>query len=175
MKSYQLKYHKNSVLLIAMLVIPFFFISLLFYILFSLPTSISELSILALVLSSIASVFLLLFWVKETQIFVTAKIIINNEGIAFELKKSSLFYWRTSFFSGWERVSNITEMFDNHNGGYFYQITFKNPAFTVNFSPLKNHQLEAEHFFAELQYYQENFNLDHNIPFVRNHSLKSFA
>lgn len=175
MKSYALKYHKNNVLLIAIFGIPIFFVSLMFYSLFSLPTSISEISILILASLSIIFVSLLLIWIKNNQIFVSTKVFVNETGISYNLSRSSFFYRRTDFFSGWEKVSSITEMFDNHNGGYFYQITFKDPNFTANFSPLKNQELEAENFFAELQFYQENFNLDHNIPFIRNHSLKSFA
>ncbi|ARS42152.1 hypothetical protein CA265_21830 [Sphingobacteriaceae bacterium GW460-11-11-14-LB5] len=110
---------------------------------------------------------LLLLWITKTQIFVHSKILISEKGISFKLKSTSFLYRRTEFFSGWENVSSVTEMFDNHNGGYFYQIAFKNPDFVTNFSPLKNHEIEADRFFSELQYYQESYNIAHQLPISR--------
>jgi hypothetical protein len=167
MHPYKLKYHKNSVLLIAMVGIPMFFISLMLYCLFSLPTSLSELSTLVLVSLSIISMALILLWVTKTQIFVRSKVLISEKGISFKLKKTSFLYRRRDFFCGWEHVTSVTEMFDNHNGGYFYQIAFNNPDFVANFSPLKNHETEADRFFSELQYYQESYNIAHQLPLSR--------
>lgn len=165
MHPYKLKYHKNSVLLIAMVGIPIFFISLLVYCLFSLPQSLSEFSTLMLVSLSIITMALIVLWITKTQIFVRSKVHIDENGIRFKLKSTSLLYRRTEYFSGWENISRVTEMFDNHNGGYFYQIAFKNPSFIANFSPLKNHEAEAERFFLELQHYQENYNIAHQLPY----------
>jgi len=167
MHSYKLKYHKNSVLLIAMIGIPVFFISLMLYCLFSLPTSLSELSTLVLVSLSIISMALILLWVTRTQIFVHSKVLISEKGISFKLKSTSFLYRRTDFFCGWENISRVTEMFDNHNGGYFYQISFSHPDFVANFSPLKNHETEADRFFSELQYYQESYHIAHQLPLNR--------
>lgn len=167
MHPYKLKYHKNSVLLIAMVGIPMFFISLMLYCLFSLPSSLSETSTLIFVSLSIILMALLLLWITKTQIFVHSKILISEKGISFKLKSTSFLYRRTEFFSGWENVTSVTEMFDNHNGGYFYQIAFKNPGFVANFSPLKNHEIEADRFFSELQYYQESCNIAHQLPISR--------
>jgi len=167
MYPYKLKYHKNSVLLIAMVGIPVFFITLMLYCLFSLPTSLSEISTLVLVSLSIISMALILLWVTRTQIFVQSKVLISEKGISFKLKSTSFLYRRTDFFCGWENVTSVTEMFDNHNGGYFYQIAFNNPDFVVNFSPLKNHESEADRFFSELQYYQDSYNIAHQLPLSR--------
>ena len=167
MHPYKLKYHKNSVLLIAMVGIPVFFISLMLYCLFSLPTSLSELSTLILVSLSIISMALILLWITKTQIFVRCKVLISEKGISFKLKSTSFLYRRTDFFCGWEHITSVTEMFDNHNGGYFYQIAFNNPDFVANFSPLKNHESEADRFFSELQYYQDSYNIAHQLPLSR--------
>jgi len=167
MHPYKLKYHKNSVLLIAMVGIPVFIISLMLYCLFSLPTSLSELSTLILVSLSIISMALALLWVTKTQIFVHSTVLINEDGISFKLKSTSFLYRRTDFFCGWEHVTRVTKMFDNNNGGYFYQIAFNNPDFVANFSPLKNHETEADRFFSELQYYQESYNIEHQLPISR--------
>jgi hypothetical protein len=104
---------------------------------------------------------LILLWITRTQIFVRSKVLINEKGISFKLKSTSFFYRRTNFFCAWENVTSVTEMFDNHNGGYFYQVAFNNPDFVANFSPLKNHETEADRFFSELQYYQESYNIAH--------------
>ncbi|WP_343522779.1 hypothetical protein [Pedobacter sp.] len=167
MYPYKLKYHKNSVLLIAMVGIPVLFISLMLYCLFSLPSSLSETSTLLFVSLSIILMALFLLWITKTQIFVLSKISISEKGISFKLRKTSFLYRRTDFFSEWENVTSVIEMFDNHNGGYFYQITFKNPAFVANFSALKNHETAAERFFSELKYYQESYNIAHQLPLSR--------
>ena len=156
MSSYQVKYHKNSVLIIAMAGIPVFFISLMFYFLFNIPTPSSELLILGLTVLLVTVIFSLLIWVKNTQIFVAAKVSLNDDGITIKLKRTSFLYRRTVFFSSWKNVDKITEMFDNHNGGFFYQIAFKSPNFVVNLGVLKNADAEAQQFFKALQYYQEH-------------------
>ncbi|KLT64527.1 hypothetical protein [Pedobacter sp. BMA] len=154
MSSYKVKYHKNSVLLIAMAGIPVFFISLMFYFLFNIPTPSSELVILLLTALLVATIFSLLIWIKNTQIFVAAKVSLENEGITIKLKRTSFLYRRTMVFSSWKNIDRITEMFDNHNGGVFYQIAFKSPNYVINLGALKHADAEAIQFFRELQYYQ---------------------
>ncbi len=171
MHSYKLKYHKNSVLLIAMVAIPAIFISLMLYCLFNLPTSLSELSTLFLVATAMISMALFLLWITRTQIFVHSTVLINENGISIKLKSTSFLYRRTDFFCSWENVTSVTEMFDNFNGGYFYQIAFNNPDFVANFSPLKNHETEADRFFSALQYYQENYQMVHQLPFNPSNSF----
>lgn len=164
MQPYKLKYHKNSVLLIAMVGIPVFFISLMLYCLFNLPTSLSEPSTLILICLSVVFMATTLLWITRTQIFVSGKVQINEKGIRFKLKSTSFLYRRTNFFCHWDNVTGVTEMFDNHNGGYFYKVAFKSPNFVAYFSPLKKHEKEAERFFTELQFYKESYNIPLQLP-----------
>lgn len=159
MHSYELKYHKNNVMLIAMIGFPVLFISLVLYCLFGLLTSLSESTTLILISSSIILMALVSVWISKTQIFVHSKVLISEDGIGFKLKSTCLLYRRTDFFAGWDNVTRVTEMLDNQNGGYFYQIEFKNPNFVANFNPLKDLEAEADRFFSELQYYQENYGI----------------
>ena len=164
MHSYELKYHKNNVMLIAMIGFPVLFISLVLYCLFGLLTSLSEGTTLILVSLSIISMALMSFWVTKTQIFVHSTVLISEDGIGFKLKSTCLLYRRTDFFAGWDNVTQVTEMFDNHNGGYFYQIEFKTPNFVANFNPMKDLEAEADRFFSELQHYQENYTITNQLP-----------
>lgn len=164
MHAYKLKYHKNNVMLIAMIGFPLIFISLVMYCIFGLFTSLSEGTMLMLVSLSIISMALMLFWVAKTQIFVHSQVLIGADGIGFKLKSTSLLYRRTDFFSGWENVSRVTEMFDNNNGGYYYQIEFKSPNFVANFNPVKDLEAEADRFFSELEHYQENYHISNHLP-----------
>jgi len=163
MHAYKLKYHKNNVMLIAMIGFPLLFISLVMYCIFGLFTSLSEGMMLMLVSLSIISMALMLFWVAKSQIFVHSQVLIGEDGIGFKLKSTSLLYRRTDFFSGWENVSRVTEMFDNNNGGYYYQIEFKSPNFVANFNPAKDLEAEADRFFAELEHYQENYHISNHL------------
>ncbi|RQO78503.1 hypothetical protein DBR40_06040 [Pedobacter sp. KBW01] len=164
MHIYKLKYHKNNVMLIAMIGFPVLFISLVMYCIFGLFTSLSEGMMLMLVSLSIISMALMLFWVAKTQVFVNSKVLIGDDGIGFKLKSTSLLYRRTDFFSGWENVSRVTEMFDNNNGGYYYQIEFKNPHFVANFNPVRDLEAEADRFFSGLEHYQENYHISNHLP-----------
>lgn len=164
MHAYKLKYHKNNVMLIAMIGFPLLFISLVMYCIFGLFTSLSEAMMLMLVSLSIISMALMLFWVAKTQIFVHSEVLIGDDGIGFKLKSTSLLYRRTDFFSGWENVSRVTEMLDNNNGGYYYQIEFKNPNFVANFNPAKDLEAEADRFFSELNHYQKNYHIGSQLP-----------
>ena len=150
-------------MLVAMIGFPLLFISLLLYCLFGLLTSLSESTTLILVSLSIISMAIMLFWVLKTQIFAHSKVIIGEDGIGFKLKSTCLLYRRTDFFTGWDNVTRVTEMFDNHTGGHFYQIEFKNPSFVANFNPLKDLEVEADRFFSELQHYQENDNITNQL------------
>ncbi|WP_293311334.1 hypothetical protein [Pedobacter sp. UBA5917] len=105
-----------------------------------------------------------LLWITRTQIFVSGKVQINEKGIRFKLKSTSFLYRRTNFFCHWDNVIGVTEMFDNHNGGYFYKVAFKNPNFVAYFSPLKKHEKDAERFFTELQFYKESYNIPLQLP-----------
>ena len=174
MHSYKLKFHKSNVLMIVMIGIPVIFLSFLFYFLFSLSSLFSTPLLLTIVSVSIIVLTLILLWIKNTQIFVSTTVSISNKGIGFKLHKSFL-YSLSDFFSEWDNVESITEMFDNNEGIHVYKIQFKNPRFVANFSALNNHELEAEKFFSELQYYQENFILSHLRYQLNAHRNKKIA
>ncbi|SDC96418.1 hypothetical protein SAMN04488024_103469 [Pedobacter soli] len=164
MRAYKLKYHKNRVLLIAMAGIPLLFISFLLFFFFKVPALLPESYTLIFVSLYLIIMALIIMWITRTQIFVHCKVSMDENGISFKLKNGSILYRKTDFFSNWENISQVTEMFDNYNGGYFYQIVFNNPNFTANFSPLKNQEEDAERFFSKLRYYQKNYSTISQFP-----------
>jgi hypothetical protein len=159
MQTFTLNYHKNSMLLLSMLCIPILYSGLTLAILLKLQPSIADWLIFVIIASSLLMMILLLRWVIYSQIMVQSKVSINDKGISFKLQKNSFLYRYVDFYSGWENVNNISEIFCSRTGNYFYRITFKNPFFSANFSAIKNGEAEAEKFFSELDYYKETYGL----------------
>lgn len=159
MQSYKLKYHKNSLLLISMIVFPVMCAGVMFAFLSSLPQSLPEWAMLTLVCSSIGIMIAFSFWMINTQLIVKCAVKIDERGINLKISKSSLFYKQKDFFAGWENVNQITEKFDGRNGSYYYQIAFKTPSFKANFNALNRGEEQAEKFYTELRYFQETYNL----------------
>jgi len=160
--------------MVMMVGIPLAFLPCLFYFLFSLSSLFSTPLLLTIVSISIILLTLFLLWIKNTQVYVSTTVSLSNKGITFKLNRSFL-YSLSEFSTHWDNVENIKEVFDNNEGTHLYQIKFKNPTFTANFSALNNHELEAEKFFSELQYYQETFILDHLRYQVKTHHHKKVA
>jgi hypothetical protein len=98
--------------------------------------------------------------IATKQLTVPCKMTVTSFGISYEFERRNIFYRRNNFFSGWENVTNISENINNGQEN-FYRITFTNPAFTINLSPIKGKSEQAEAFFEELTYYQEQYNLSH--------------
>lgn len=103
----------------------------------------------------------ILRWLINNVIIVPCLATINHEGIFFTLEKKSLLYKTNEFFSGWENVTSISEIFCSKTGRNFHRITFNNPTITANFSAIRYNELEADKFFNDLSYYQDTYMIAH--------------
>ena len=171
MERYKLLYNKTSVILIAVLgmslVYMFLFLGGLFYLAKNTPDWI----IWAIIFSGLIFMIFSIVWVLTKQLTTPCTVTMNENGISFELEKRNLFYRLNSHFSGWENVDNISETLGNGSGNFFYQVKFKNPNFTANFSPIKTEEADAEKFFATLSYYQDSYNLSHALKPINSKSF----
>ena len=155
MKSFNLKYHKSSVLLKTLLAIFASSAVAMLIILLNLPNTLSVGLIVPFITISLLIIFGVFKWITGTYIFVPCTTAISEKGISFKIEKASFLYHQKEFSSGWDNITHISEKFDNNNAEYFYQVTFKNPYFKANFSARENGFDEAEKFFAELRFYKE--------------------
>ena len=128
----------------------------MFIILFGLPIDTPFLVISALILFFLLGMILVLIWIIRSQIFVNCQAEIDTEGIRFSIENDSFFYDRKSFYITWENVHAIEEKFSNQNGSYYYSVGFGKPRFTVNFSIDEKFEEDAEAFFKQLRFYQDN-------------------
>ena len=159
MQTFTLNYHKNSMLLLSMLFIPISYSGLTLAVLLKLQPLVAEWIIFLIIVLSFLLMILLLRWVVYSQVKVQCKVSLDDKGISFRLQKNSFLYRYVDFYSGWENVNNISEIFCSRTGNYFYRLTFKNPFFSANFSAIKNGETEADKFFSELNYYKETYGL----------------
>lgn len=160
MLPYRLLYSKNSVLIMAMILIPIFGVGLMFAILLNLPKDLPDWTIFSFIIFFLFVLVVSLLYIIKKWLNVPCNTFVNETGISFKFEKKNFFYKYNDFFSGWENVTNISETAYNEQGN-FYQITFKNPSFTANFSAIKAKEEHAEKFFNELTYYQDLYNLSH--------------
>lgn len=160
MKSYQLLFNKTNVLVLLIAGLPILEMALLFIFLFSLPKTTPDWIIIAIIVISLVLMAGSVILFATKQLTVPCKMTVNHFGISYEFERRNIFYRRNSFFSGWENVTNISENF-NSGQDNFYRIAFKSPSFTINLSPIKGETEQAEAFFHELTYYQEQYNLSH--------------
>jgi len=169
MNSFQLKYHKSSILIAVLIAVPSIGALLMLMILFCLPINAPFWAIVVLNFSFLLVMILGLKWIIKTQIFIPCQVTIGRRGLSFNIKKSSLFYDKKKFFSAWENIAAISEKFDDQNGEYYYQISFKKSFTKVNLSAQINYKEEAELFFKELRYFQETYGLS-KIKFPGNYN-----
>jgi hypothetical protein len=160
MLPYRLLYSKNSVLILAMILIPILGVGVMFGILLNLPKDLPDWIIYSLIVFFLIILVIFLLIIIKKWLNVPCQAFANENGISFKFEKRNFFYKYNDFFSGWENVTNISDTAYNEQGN-FYQITFKNPSFTANFSAIKTHEENAEKFFNELTYYQDLYNLSH--------------
>lgn len=156
MNSFQLKYHKCRVLIAAFIGVPLIGALTMLTILFCLPIDTPIWTITVLILSFLSLMILTLRWVIKTQIFVACDVNIYKSGIRFIIKNDSLFYTKRNLFFTWKNITSIEEKFNNQNGDYYYAIRFNEPSFSANFSMKEQHEEEAEAFFKQLRYFQDN-------------------
>lgn len=160
MLPYRLLYSKNSVLILAMILIPIFGVGLMFAILLNLTKDLPDWTIFSFIIFFLFVLVISLLYIIKKWLNVACNTFVNESGISFKFEKKNFFYKYNDFFSGWENVTNIAETAYNEQGN-FYQITFKNPSFTANFSAIKAEEEHAQKFFNELTYYQDLYNLSH--------------
>ncbi|TCC93449.1 hypothetical protein EZ428_01375 [Pedobacter frigiditerrae] len=143
-----------------MILIPTFGMDIMFVILLNLPKDLPDWIIYGLIVFFLIVLVVSLLLMIKKWLNVPCKTFVNESGISFKFEKKNFFYKYNTFFSGWENVTNISDTAYNEQGN-FYQITFKNPSFTANFSAIKTEEEDAEKFFNELTYYQDLYNLSH--------------
>lgn len=156
MNSFQLKYHKCSVLIAAFIGVPSIGALLMFFVLFCLPIDTPLWIISTLIASFLLVMILALRWIIKTQIFVACQVQSDSRGIKFTIERGSLFYSKRSFYSIWEDIYSIEEKFSNQNGDYYYAVGFNKPLFCANFSMQENFEQDAEEFFKQLRVLQDN-------------------
>ncbi|WP_316769555.1 hypothetical protein [Pedobacter frigiditerrae] len=170
MLPYRLLYSKNTVLILAMVLIPISGMGVMFAILLNLPKDLPDLIIYILIVFFLIILVLSLLLIIKKYLNIPCKTFVDETGISFKFEQKNVFYKYNDFFSGWENVTNISDTAYNEQGN-FYQITFKNPSFTANFSAIKGEEENAEKFFDELTYYQDLYNLSNPNTLI---SSKSF-
>lgn len=156
MNSFKLKYHKGSVLTKALIGVPAIGTIFMLIILFGLPVDTPFWDILVLVAVFLLIMILALIWIIKSQIFVNCQAEIDTSGIKFSIENDSLFYDRKSLYATWENIHAIDEKFSNQNGDYYYALSLNKPRFIVNFSTQENFEEDAEEFFKQLRFYQDN-------------------
>lgn len=161
MQTFNLNYHKNTILLISMIAVPVLIAGVTLLILLSLPSHLPEFVFITIIIISVLIMVATLRWLINNVIIVPCQATISHEGIFFTLEKKSLLYQTKEFFSGWENVTSISEIFCSKTGRNFHRITFSNPSITANFSAIKYNELEADKFFNDLSYYQDTYMITH--------------
>ena len=157
MKNLILNYHKNILLLCFIIAITLLGTLLLLITLLSLPKESFGILTVSSIVTSIFLMAIVLYWAINKEINIPCKVDVNENGIGYRFLKRSLFYQRKDFYSGWENVIGISEIFCNATGKYFYRLKFKNPNITVNLSPIREKDAEADYLFSELEYYQNTY------------------
>lgn len=175
MKNHTLNYHKNSLLLVVMISIPLLGALLLLLTLLSIPKDFFGIINIGLIISSVVLMAGILYWAINKEINIPCSVVVNDKGIGYKFLKRSLFYKTKDFYAGWENVTGISEVFCAATGKYFYRLKFQNPQITVNLSPSKNNESEAEAVFSELDYYQDTFSIPQAKGYVRKQSAQKFA
>jgi len=171
MQTFYLNYHKNSTLLFCMVSAPISIAGLTLAVLLNLPHTVSQYVFISIIIASFLLMIILLKWLINTKIIINAEISLNHKGLHFKLKKDTFFYQTKDFFSGWENVDNVEEIFCSKTGKYFYKIKFTNPNFIANFSAIGDDQYEADRFYTELTYYQETYSTSQ--PKLKTSALKN--
>lgn len=161
MQTFNLNYHKNTILLISMIAVPMVIAGLTLSILLALPSRLPEFVFIAIIVISVLFMVAILRWLINKVIIVPCQTTISHEGIFFALEKKSFLYRTNEFFSGWENVTSISEIFCSKTGRNFHRITFSNPTITANFSAIRYNELEADKFFTDLSYYQDTYMIAH--------------
>lgn len=126
-------------------------------VLLNLPNNLPQLVFISIIVTSVLLMVAILKWLINAIIIVHCQATLTHEGIFFTLKKKSFLYRTKEFFSGWENVTSIAEIFCSKTGRNFHRITFKNPNITANFSAMKYREVEADKFFRDLNYYQDTY------------------
>lgn len=162
MQTFNLNYHKNIILLVSMIAVPIGVAAIALFILLNLPADLGELVFITIIAISFLCMVAILRWLINNLIIIPCLATISHEGIFFTLKKKSFLYKTNEFFSGWENVTGISEIFCSKTGRNFHRITFKNPNITANFSAIKHNELEADKFFSGLSYYQDAYMITHS-------------
>lgn len=142
-----------------MIAIPLLGTLLLLITLLSLPKEFFGVLTVSSIVATIFLMAMVLYWAINKEINIPCKVEIHEKGIGYKFLKKSLFYQRRDFYSGWENVTGISEVFCNATGKYFFRLKFRNPNTTVNFSPVKDREAEADYLFSALDYYQNAFQI----------------
>jgi ABC-type multidrug transport system fused ATPase/permease subunit len=164
MDSFRLLFSKNNVLLSLMVVLPMLGTGLLFLFFILLPKGMPDWLIYAIIISFLVLLVCGLLYLILKKITVRCNIRITEFGVEYQLEHKNIFYRRQEFFSNWENITNIAQSSYNGQANY-YRITFVDPNFTINLSPVKGKEEEAEAFFETISAHQESYNLSHqNAP-----------
>lgn len=157
MKKCVLNYHKNNLLLAAMVLIPIAGAAILLQILLYIASASSGVVNILIITTFIILTAFILYWIINKQIIIPCEITLTKNGFNFRLLKKSILYSTQDFFSTWENVAGISEVFCTFTGKYFYKIKFSNPEITANFSPQKNEEAEADCLFSAFDDYHIRF------------------
>ncbi|WP_316735495.1 hypothetical protein [Pedobacter aquatilis] len=175
MKNHTLNYHKNSLLLVFMITIPLLGALLLLIALLSIPKDLFGTISVVVIVSSVILMAGIFYWGVNKEINIPCNVVLNEKGIGYKFLKKSLFYKNKDFYAGWENVTGISEVFCTTTGKYFYRLKFQNPKITVNLSPSKNNESDAEAVFAEIDYYQDTFSIPQAKTVFRKQSAQKLA
>jgi|GEM_PF-5554421 len=100
-------------------------------------------------------------WIISHKVVIPCAVTIDEKGLRYVLLRNSFLYPRKEFFAPWDNVENISETLNMQNNTSFYQISFKQPSFTINLDAIKGHEEEATTFYQQLIYFKNVYNVSH--------------
>jgi hypothetical protein len=171
MKTFQVNYSRNGILVLILLIIPLFIMTPIFIgIAMIWGGSLSDVALIAVVVAVMIAGILLTVWMVKRYATVPCEVSVSDSGIQVKLLRHSFLYGVSQYESEWGNIRNVSTNFDPQNSRRFYLVSFKKPNKTINLSPKeKVEAAEETELGTALLSYVDKFN-NQAAPAVQIHS-----
>lgn len=161
MKTFKLQMQRTKMVVLTLFIVPLSGVALLLSFLLNYDQPIPDWALLTGSFVFMALLIVATVWVTKHKAVVPCSIIIDENGLKYILQKKSFLYRRKEFFATWDNIKNIGESFNVQTSTSFYQISFKQPSFTINLDAIKGQEEDATTFYQQLVYFKNLYNVSH--------------
>ena len=174
MDTYHVNYTQPGKQVLVMIIIPvtvvFFFVGILLQV----PHA-PDWLVVSMIIVSLALATALTLIVMFRYLIVPCQLQLDSNGLRLTLLRKSPFLTFHEFYCGWENVSNASAEFLNQNETWYFLMTFRKPARTIQLNlPGKDAKLENPPFFAAIDKYVKEFNEKPRVALAEKITHKGF-